>query len=95
MLKFRRSELVVRTEGTVVRTEFANVVGRPECPYSVTTRFQSRARYENVQVYALARVPRWRWNHRYTMEEIQTFSPGDFQIMIDEIKNLPRTAMLP
>jgi len=32
---------------------------------------------------------------KYTMEEIQTFSPGDFQIMIDEIKNLPRTAMLP
>jgi len=32
---------------------------------------------------------------KYSMEEIQTFSAGDFQIMIDEIKNLPRDTMLP
>ena len=32
---------------------------------------------------------------KYTMQEIQTFSPNDFKIMIDEIKDLPRTTMLP
>lgn len=32
---------------------------------------------------------------KYTMKEIQTFSPTDFQIMIDEISNLPRDTMLP
>jgi probable Rubsico expression protein CbbX len=32
---------------------------------------------------------------KYTMEEIQTFSAGDFQLMIDEIKSLPRDTMLP
>merc|ERR1711988_180321 len=32
---------------------------------------------------------------KYTMDEIQTFQPGDFQMMIDEIKDLPRSTMLP
>ena len=32
---------------------------------------------------------------KYTMDEIQTFGEGDFQIMIDEIKDLPRDSMLP
>ena len=32
---------------------------------------------------------------KYTMDEIQTFSPSDFQLMIDEIKDLPRNTMLP
>jgi hypothetical protein len=32
---------------------------------------------------------------KYTMSEIQTFSPGDFQLMIDEIRDLPRDSMLP
>lgn len=32
---------------------------------------------------------------KYTMDEIQTFIPGDFQLMVDEIKDLPRTSMLP
>ena len=32
---------------------------------------------------------------KYTMEEIQTFVPNDFQLMIDEIKNLDRGTMLP
>ena len=32
---------------------------------------------------------------KYTMQQIQTFVPGDFQLMIDEIKNLPRDTMLP
>lgn len=31
----------------------------------------------------------------YSMTEIQTFFPEDFQIMIDEIRDLPRTTMLP
>jgi probable Rubsico expression protein CbbX len=31
----------------------------------------------------------------YTMKQIQTFIPNDFQLMIDEIKNLPRSTMLP
>jgi probable Rubsico expression protein CbbX len=31
----------------------------------------------------------------YTMAEIQTFVESDFQIMIDEIKDLPRNTMLP
>lgn len=32
---------------------------------------------------------------KYTMSQIQTFQPVDFQIMLDEIKNLPRDTMLP
>ena len=32
---------------------------------------------------------------KYTMDEIQTFTEGDFQMMIDEIKDLPRDSMLP
>jgi len=32
---------------------------------------------------------------KYTMDEIQSFNPSDFQLMIDEIKNLPRDTMLP
>jgi len=32
---------------------------------------------------------------KYTMQEIQCFSPDDFKIMVDEIKDLPRTTMLP
>lgn len=32
---------------------------------------------------------------KYTMEEIQTFQPGDFDLMINEIKNLDRKTMLP
>ena len=32
---------------------------------------------------------------KYSMEEIQTFLPLDFQVMIDEIKDLPRDSMLP
>jgi len=32
---------------------------------------------------------------KYTMDEIQTFRPADFQIMIDEITALERTTMLP
>lgn len=32
---------------------------------------------------------------KYTMAEIQTFIPDDFQIMLDEIKDLPRETMLP
>lgn len=32
---------------------------------------------------------------KYTMAQIQTFQPSDFQVMLDEIKNLPRDTMLP
>jgi len=32
---------------------------------------------------------------KYTMSEIQSFNAADFQIMVDEIKDLPRTTMLP
>jgi hypothetical protein len=32
---------------------------------------------------------------KYTMAEIQTFVPADFQIMVDEIKPLSRDTMLP
>ena len=32
---------------------------------------------------------------KYTMGEIQTFQPGDFKFMTDEIRNLARTTMLP
>lgn len=32
---------------------------------------------------------------KYTMDQIQTFIPEDFQRMIDEIKHLPRDTMLP
>mmetsp|Transcript_32010 Transcript_32010/g.53980 ORF Transcript_32010/g.53980 Transcript_32010/m.53980 type:complete len:407 (-) Transcript_32010:216-1436(-) len=32
---------------------------------------------------------------QYTLDEIQTFAPGDFQLMIDEIEGLSRDTMLP
>lgn len=32
---------------------------------------------------------------KYTMDQIQTFQPADFQLMIDEIKGLSRDTMLP
>jgi len=32
---------------------------------------------------------------KYTMEQIQTFLPSDFDLMINEIKDLPRDTMLP
>lgn len=32
---------------------------------------------------------------KYTMDEIQSFSDVDFQLMIDEIKKLDRNTMLP
>ena len=32
---------------------------------------------------------------KYTMKEIQTFSPNDFKMMADEIRTMPRTTMLP
>jgi len=32
---------------------------------------------------------------KYTMDEIQTFDAMDFKLMVDEIKDLPRTTMLP
>ena len=32
---------------------------------------------------------------KYTMAEIQSFRTGDFQLMVDEIKDLPRDTMLP
>lgn len=31
----------------------------------------------------------------YSMDEIQSFQPDDFQLMIDEIRDLPRNTMLP
>jgi len=32
---------------------------------------------------------------KYTMDEIQSFSEGDFQLMINEISRLDRKTMLP
>jgi len=32
---------------------------------------------------------------KYTMAQIQTFKTNDFQLMVDEIKDLPRDTMLP
>ena len=32
---------------------------------------------------------------KYTMDEIQTFNPDDFQVMLDEIKDLPRDSLIP
>lgn len=32
---------------------------------------------------------------KYTMSQIQSFAPRDFELMVDEIKNLPRDTMLP
>jgi probable Rubsico expression protein CbbX len=32
---------------------------------------------------------------KYTMDQIQTFVPGDFDLMINEIRPMPRTTMLP
>lgn len=31
----------------------------------------------------------------FTLSELQTFAPADFQLMIDEVKDLPRSTMLP
>jgi AAA+ superfamily predicted ATPase len=74
--------------------EFMNI--RKEFPYFSNARTVRNA-MERARRVAATRILRDALDKgtKYTMAEIQTFIPADFQLMIDEIKGLPRTTMLP
>lgn len=75
-------------------TEFMTI--RKEFPYFSNARTVRNA-MERARRVAATRILADALNKgtTYTMDEIQTFVPADFQLMIDEIKDLPRTTMLP
>lgn len=74
--------------------EFMNL--RKEFPYFSNAR-TVRNCMERARRVAATRILNDALDHGtlYTMAEIQTFTPGDFQVMIDEIRDLDRKAMLP
>lgn len=74
--------------------EFMNY--RKEFPYFSNARTVRNA-MERARRVAATRVLKLALGEgkKYTMDEIQTFLPDDFQLMIDEIKDLPRDTMLP
>jgi probable Rubsico expression protein CbbX len=75
-------------------TEFMNL--RKEFPYFSNARTVRNA-MERARRIAATRVLGDALDNgtKYTMEEIQSFKEGDFQIMVDEIRNLDRGTMLP
>ena len=74
--------------------EFMNL--RKEFPYFSNAR-TVRNCMERARRIAATRILKDSLDNgtKYTMQEIQTFSPGDFDLMVQEIKPLPRTTMLP
>jgi hypothetical protein len=74
--------------------EFMNL--RKEFPYFSNAR-TVRNCMERARRVAATRILRDAMNRgtKYTMAEIQNFKDDDFQIMVDEIRNLPRDTMLP
>eukprot|EP01038_Epipyxis_sp_PR26KG_P014484 gene14484-19444_t len=79
------------------RTKFVEYMNiRKEFPYFSNARTVRNA-MERARRIAATRILKDAMSNgtKYTMSEIQTFVPADFQLMIDEIKNLPRTTMLP
>lgn len=74
--------------------DFMNL--RKEFPYFSNARTVRNA-MERARRVAATRILNDALDHgtKYTMEEIQTFIPADFDLMIKEIKELPRNTMLP
>eukprot|EP01036_Dinobryon_divergens_P026479 gene26479-35138_t len=75
-------------------TEFMNI--RKEFPYFSNAR-TVRNCMERARRVAATRILKDALDNgtAYTMEEIQSFIPDDFQLMINEISPLPRDTMLP
>ena len=74
--------------------EFMNV--RKEFPYFSNARTVRNA-MERARRIAATRILNDAMNNgtKYTMQQIQTFSPEDFQKIIDEVASLPRDSLLP
>ena len=74
--------------------EFMNT--RKEFPYFSNARTVRNA-MERARRVAATRIlsDALEKGTKYTMDEIQTLNESDFQLMVDEIKGLPRTTMLP
>lgn len=81
-------------ESQAVFTEFMNL--RKEFPYFSNAR-TVRNCMERARRIAATRILSDALDKgtKYTMDEIQTFSPDDFKLMVNEIKALPRDTMLP
>merc|ERR1711988_1822658 len=75
-------------------TEFMEI--RKEFPYFSNARTVRNA-MERARRIAATRILTDALDNgtKYTMDEIQSFTAGDFQMMIDEISALPRDTMLP
>jgi probable Rubsico expression protein CbbX len=75
-------------------SEFMNL--RKEFPYFSNARTVRNA-MERARRVAATRVLGDALDNgtKYTMDEIQSFKESDFQLMVDEIKNLDRATMLP
>jgi probable Rubsico expression protein CbbX len=95
------SHLLARNYGYVYEkevqdkfVEFMNL--RKEFPYFSNAR-TVRNCMERARRVAATRILNTAldFGTKYTMTEIQTFTKDDFQLMIDEIKNLPRETRLP
>lgn len=69
---------------------------RKEFPYFSNARTVRNA-MERARRVAATRILKDALDNgtKYTMSQIQTFIPDDFQLMIDEIVSLPRNTMLP
>lgn len=74
--------------------EFMNL--RKEFPYFSNARTVRNA-MERARRIAATRILKDALDNgtKYTMAEIQTFTANDFELMINEIKNLPRDTMVP
>lgn len=75
-------------------TEFMNL--RKEFPYFSNAR-TVRNCMERARRIAATRILSDALDNgtKYTMDQIQTFVPSDFELMINEIRGLPRDTMLP
>lgn len=85
---------IYSNEAQLKFVEFMNL--RKEFPYFSNAR-TVRNCMERARRIAATRILNDSLDNgtKYSMTEIQTFLPSDFQIMIDEIKNLDRGTMLP
>eukprot|EP01035_Chromulina_nebulosa_P016822 gene16822-22306_t len=95
------SSLLARTYGYIYDKpaqakfiEFMNI--RKQFPYFSNAR-TVRNVMERTRRIAASRILKDALENgtRYTMTEIQTFLPQDFQVVIDEIATLPRDSLLP
>jgi len=95
------SSLLARNYGYIytpeTQTKFVEFMNlRKEFPYFSNAR-TVRNCMERARRIAATRILKDAMDNgtKYTMEQIQTFSPNDFDFMIKEIAALPRDAMLP